>query len=203
MTAAAAAVERSVRKKLVVVGDGECGKTSLLVTFAKDEFPVRYVPTVFETYVADIEVDARPVELALWDTAGQEDYERLRPLSYPDTDVVLICFSLNNPDSFDNIPQKWTPEVKHYCPSVPCLLIGCKKDLRQDESVLRHLASLKAKMPTPEEARAMAERIGAVAYIECSAKTKDGVWEVFEAAARAALTKPRISIGNCLQCDML
>ena len=71
------------------------------------------------------------MELALWDTAGQEDYDRLRPLSYPDTDVVLMCFALNNPDSFDNILEKWTPEVKHYCPHIPVILVGCKRDLRQ------------------------------------------------------------------------
>ena len=52
------------------------------------------------------------VELALWDTAGQEDYDRLRPLSYPDTDVILMCFSIDNPDSLENIPEKWTPEVR-------------------------------------------------------------------------------------------
>lgn len=51
------------------------------------------------------------VELALWDTAGQEDYDRLRPLSYPDTDVILMCFSVDSPDSLENIPEKWTPEV--------------------------------------------------------------------------------------------
>ena len=51
------------------------------------------------------------VELALWDTAGQEDYDRLRPLSYPDTDVILMCFSIDNPDSLENITEKWTPEV--------------------------------------------------------------------------------------------
>nr|KAF6421109.1 ras-like protein family member A [Molossus molossus] len=89
----------AIRKKLVIVGDGACGKTCLLIVFSKDQFPEVYVPTVFENYVADIEVDGKQVELALWDTAGQEDYDRLRPLSYPDTDVILMCFSIDSPDS--------------------------------------------------------------------------------------------------------
>ena len=67
------------------------------------------------------------MELALWDTAGQEDYDRLRPLSYPDTDVILMCFSIDSPDSLENIPEKWTPEVKHFCPNVPIILVGNKK----------------------------------------------------------------------------
>lgn len=66
----------------MVVGDGECGKTCLLIVFSRDEFPEVYVPTVFETYVADIVVDGVTVELALWDTAGQEDYDRLRWVMY-------------------------------------------------------------------------------------------------------------------------
>lgn len=65
-----------------------------------------YVPTVFENYVADVEVDGKHVELALWDTAGQEDYDRLRPLSYPDSHVVLICFAVDSPDSLDNVVEK-------------------------------------------------------------------------------------------------
>merc|ERR1712051_10001 len=116
-----------IRKKLVIVGDGACGKTCLLIVFSKDQFPEVYVPTVFENYVADIEVDGKQVELAPWDTAGQEDYDRLRPLSYPDTDVILMCFSIDSPDSLDNIPEKWTPEVKHFCPNVPIILVGNKK----------------------------------------------------------------------------
>lgn len=146
----------AIRKKLVIVGDGACGKTCLLIVFSKDQFPEVYVPTVFENYVADIEVDGKQVnyiyiyyyainnifaccllhymallwnqvELALWDTAGQEDYDRLRPLSYPDTDVILMCFSIDSPDSLENIPEKWTPEVKHFCPNVPIILVGNKK----------------------------------------------------------------------------
>jgi len=176
-----------LRKKLVIVGDGACGKTCLLIVFSKDQFPEVYVPTVFENYVADIVVDGKQVELALWDTAGQEDYDRLRPLSYPDTDVILMCFSIDNPDSLENITEKWTPEVKHFCPSVPIILVGNKKDLRTDLVTIEELAKLKLSPVKADDGRAVAERIGAAAYVECSARTKEGIREVFEVATRNAL----------------
>lgn len=179
----------TIRKKLVIVGDGACGKTCLLIVFSKDEFPEVYVPTVFENYVADIEVEGRQVELALWDTAGQEDYDRLRPLSYPDTDVILMCFSIDQPDSLENIPEKWVPEVKHFCPNVPIVLVGNKKDLRNDEYTIRDLQRNKQSPVSYNEGEQMASRIGAKAYLECSALTKDGVRGVFEAATRAALQR--------------
>src|SRR3954447_4959645 len=81
-------------------------QTWLTSVFSKGTFPEVYVPTVFENYVADVEVDQKHVELALWDTAGQEDYDRLRPLSYPDSHVILICFSVGSPDSFGNVQEK-------------------------------------------------------------------------------------------------
>ncbi|KAL9700883.1 hypothetical protein quinque_004324 [Culex quinquefasciatus] len=161
----------AIRKKLVIVGDGACGKTCLLIVFSKDQFPEVYVPTVFENYVADIEVDGKQVELALWDTAGQEDYDRLRPLSYPDTDVILMCFSVDSPDSLENIPEKWTPE---------------------------ELAKMKQEPVKPQEGRAMAEKINAFAYLECSAKSKEGVREVFETATRAALQVKKKKKSKCV-----
>ncbi|KAF0036224.1 hypothetical protein F2P81_011536 [Scophthalmus maximus] len=189
----------AIRKKLVIVGDGACGKTCLLIVFSKDQFPEVYVPTVFENYVADIEVDGKQVELALWDTAGQEDYDRLRPLSYPDTDVILMCFSVDSPDSLENIPEKWTPEVKHFCPNVPIILVGNKKDLRNDEHTRRELAKMKQEPVKYEDGKEMAARISAYGYQECSAKTKDGVREVFEMATRAALqAKKRGKKSTCL-----
>ncbi|XP_071388138.1 rho-related GTP-binding protein RhoA-D isoform X2 [Centroberyx affinis] len=169
----------AIRKKLVIVGDGACGKTCLLIVFSKDQFPEVYVPTVFENYI--------------------EDYDRLRPLSYPDTDVILMCFSIDSPDSLENIPEKWTPEVKHFCPNVPIILVGNKKDLRNDEHTRRELAKMKQEPVKPEEGRDMANRISAFGYLECSAKTKDGVREVFEMATRAALqVRKRKKRGGCL-----
>jgi len=187
----------AIRKKLVIVGDGACGKTCLLIVFSKDQFPEVYVPTVFENYVADIEVDGKQVELALWDTAGQEDYDRLRPLSYPDTDVILMCFSIDSPDSLENIPEKWTPEVKHFCPNVPIILVGNKKDLRNDNNTIHELSKMKQEPVKVEDGKTMAEKISAFSYLECSAKTKDGVREVFETATRAALQVRKKKKGKC------
>jgi len=190
----------TIRKKLVIVGDGACGKTCLLIVFSKDQFPEVYVPTVFENYVADIEVDNKQVELALWDTAGQEDYDRLRPLSYPDTDVILMCFSIDSTDSLENLAEKWYPEVKHFCPNVPILMVGNKRDLREDERAIHDLTKMRQEIVKPENCRLMAEKLNAYAYLECSAKTKEGVREVFEAATRAALYTRR---KNRKACDTL
>src|SRR6266540_7216630 len=95
-----------LRRKLVIVGDGACGKTCLLIVYSKGTFPEIYVPTVFENYVATVVVDGKSVELALWDTAGQEDYDRLRPLSYPETDLIFVCFAIDCPNSLDNVVDK-------------------------------------------------------------------------------------------------
>nr|CAX74757.1 RAS-like GTP-binding protein [Schistosoma japonicum] len=184
-------VTTGIRKKLVIVGDGACGKTCLLIVFSKDQFPDVYVPTVFENYVADIEINNKQIELALWDTAGQEDYDRLRPLSYPDTDVILMCYSIDSPDSLSNIIEKWIPEVRHFCPNVPIVLVGNKSDLRYDDKIINELARLNQHPVTSEEARAVANHIGAYKEIECSAKNKENVRQVFELATRASLTVRR------------
>jgi Ras family protein A len=98
-----------------------------------------------------------------------------------------MCFSIDSPDSLENIPEKWTPEVKHFCPNVPIILVGNKKDLRNDPNTIKELGKMKQEPVKPEEGRAMAEKINAFAYLECSAKSKEGVREVFETATRAAL----------------
>ncbi|NXI60623.1 RHOC protein, partial [Chloroceryle aenea] len=166
----------AIRKKLVIVGDGACGKTCLLIVFSKDQFPEVYVPTVFENYIADIEVDGKQVELALWDTAGQEDYDRLRPLSYPDTDVILMCFSIDSPDSLGPGTKGWMSQGWALCFHCCFLVIFPNPLFNAFQEPVK-----------PEEGRDMANRINAFGYLECSAKTKEGVREVFEMATRAGL----------------
>ena len=107
------------------------------------------------------------MELALWDTAGQEDYDRLRPLSYPDTHVILMCFAVDSPDSLENIPEKWNPEVRHFCPNVPIILVGNKKDLRNDPATRQELERMKQAPVRAEEGRAMA----AVSYTHLTLPT--------------------------------
>ena len=120
-----------------------------------------------------------PYTLGLFDTAGQEDYDRLRPLSYPQTDVFLVCFSVTSPASFENVKEKWFPEVHHHCPGVPCLIVGTQVDLRDDPAVLDKLARQKQRPVPPEAGERLARELGAVKYVECSALTQKGVSSPF------------------------
>jgi len=175
------------RVKLVVVGDGAVGKTSLLISYSTGEFPKDYVPTVFENYTAKLKKEGETILLHLWDTAGQEEYDRLRPLSYPGADVLLLCFSTISRGSYNNVREKWAPEVKHYVPTVPTFLIGTKIDLREEKAADPNTG--KVDPITTEEGKSLAHEIGAVVYLEISSKTGRGVNEVFLEAANRILNE--------------
>lgn len=173
--------------KCVVVGDGAVGKTCLLISYTTNAFPEEYIPTVFDNYSAQTSVDGQIVSLNLWDTAGQEEYDRLRTLSYPQTNIFVICFSISNPSSYANVRHKWHPEVSHHCPNVPVLLVGTKRDLRGDLETVRKLKEQSLVPTTPQQGTSLAKQVGAVKYLECSALMQDGVHEVFSEAVRAVL----------------
>ncbi|VEU22579.1 DEKNAAC103437 [Brettanomyces naardenensis] len=177
--------ENVIKRKIVIVGDGACGKTSLLYVFTLGEFPTEYHPTVFENYATDCRVDGKPVRLTLWDTAGQEEYERLRPLSYSKANIILIGFALNSPDSLENAGMKWAQEVNQYCPNIPVILVGLKKDLRPGDDGSDPYYT--EKYVTPEKGERVARFIGAKRYVECSSLTGEAVDDVFEIATRASL----------------
>ncbi|KAH3758801.1 Rho GTPase [Pelomyxa schiedti] len=177
------------RVKLVAVGDGAVGKTCLLICYAKNEFPEKYVPTVFENYVKVVNRPTGELCFELWDTAGQEDFDRLRPLSYPDTDIVLICFSLVSRRSFDNVKDRWYLEIRHYCPDVPTIVVGLKSDLRDANAA--DAMTGKVDNISTEEGQQVATSLGASVYMEASAKTRKGLDEVFTAAIDIAMTKKK------------
>ncbi|THG20797.1 hypothetical protein TEA_003871 [Camellia sinensis var. sinensis] len=160
-----------------------------------------YVPTVFDNFSANVVVDGSTVNLGLWDTAGQEDYNRLRPLSYRGADVFLLAFSLISKASYENVAKKWIPELRHYAPGVPIILVGTKlvwhlvvrfsmaSDLRDDKQFfVDHPGAMPITTAQGEELKKL---IGAPAYIECSSKTQQNVKAVFDAAIKVVLQPPK------------
>ncbi|XP_031133652.1 rho-related GTP-binding protein RhoF [Sander lucioperca] len=165
--------------KIVIVGDGGCGKTSLLMVYAKGDFPEKYAPSVFEKYVTTISLGGKEIKLNLYDTAGQDDYDRLRPLSYQDADLILVCFDVTNPTSYENVMIKWHPEVKHFCRDTPVILIGCKTDLRKDKECARKLKAMNQAPITYTQGEETRQQMNAELYLECSAKYQENVEDIF------------------------
>jgi len=173
--------------KLMVVGDGSVGKTCLLISYTTNSFPGEYVPTVFDNYNANAIVEGNPVNLGLWDTAGSEEYDTLRPLSYPGTDVFLICFSLFSPESYESVIKKWHPEITEHAPDTPIILVGTKLDLRTKPEAVQSLKENSQEPISKQKGEELAKKIGAKRYLECSALTQEGLARVFEDAVKVIL----------------
>ena len=174
--------------KCVVIGDGGVGKTSLLITYTLGEFPMDYVPTVFDNWSGQVKVDELRYNLTFWDTGGGEGYERLRPLSYPGASIFLVCFSVAEPASFRRVKEYWFPEMRLHCPNTPFILLGTKVDLRGDRATLDKLAKKQEELVSKEEGKRMAESLKAAKYLECSALTREGVNNLFAEAIRQTST---------------
>uniref|UniRef100_A0A0R3RPV5 Ras-like GTP-binding protein Rho1 n=1 Tax=Elaeophora elaphi TaxID=1147741 RepID=A0A0R3RPV5_9BILA len=177
--------------KFVVVGDGSCGKTSLIIAQAGGEFIEQYTPTAFDDYAIEAFVNGKTKMLTVCDTAGEDDYNNLRPLSYPDTDVFIVCYSVERPESLKSVEEKWIPEIRRFCPDVPVLVVGNKKDIRNEKGREQKACdenSQQKNLVNFDEAIACAKKFSDHRVIECSAKTKEGIRQVFDAAIRIATT---------------
>ena len=184
--------------KLVVVGDGAVGKTCLLISYSIKKFPEDYIPTVFDNYVVTLTAGTRQIQLALWDTAGQEEYDQLRPLSYSSANIFLICFSVTSSVSYDNVISKWHPEVIHYAPKVPIILVGTKLDTRNDPELVKKLSEQGMNVITTQKGEELKNRIKALKYMECSAKTGENLKNVFDEAVKTVLmNKPAEKQSKC------
>ncbi|KAJ8308673.1 hypothetical protein KUTeg_014182 [Tegillarca granosa] len=173
--------------KCVVCGDGAVGKTCMLMSYATNKFPTEYVPTVFDNYAVTVKIKEQNYQLGLFDTAGQEEYEGLRLLSYPGTHVFLLCFSVVMPESMKNLELKWIPEVRHQVPTAAFLIVGTQIDLREDEQVKQKLQKRRQRPVTLEEGTKLAKKVNADNYVECSSLTRQGLKDVFDEALIAVL----------------
>ncbi|KAK4757729.1 hypothetical protein SAY87_019030 [Trapa incisa] len=176
--------------KCVTVGDGAVGKTCMLICYTSNKFPTDYIPTVFDNFSANVAVDGNIVNLGLWDTAGQEDYSRLRPLSYRGADIFMLAFSLISRASYENVLKKWMPELRRFAPNVPVVLVGTKLDLREERGYMGdHMGS--NIITSAQQGEELRKQIGAAAYIECSSKTQQNVKAVFDTAIKVVLQPTR------------
>ena len=164
--------------KLVVVGDDDLPKTKLLLMYSRGEIPISYVPTVFENFSHRIDFEDNFLIVSLWDTSGQEQYDRLRPLSYSNADIILILFDINRRKTFDNVNSKWGDEIRHYCDDVECILVGIHgegENCLSDESDKQCV--------TEEEGKECAQRFGARKYVQIHLNEKESINKLFEDAA--------------------
>ena len=166
--------------RVVAVGDGSIGKTCMLLVFKGDPFPEDYEPTIFESHHEIREFQGKTYCLHLWDTAGQEEYDRLRPMSYSKCDVVLVCFALNDKETLNNVKDKWYTEIKEFCPNAAKILVGTKADLWDPT---------KPGAITQNDINKVATEIKAYKSITCSAKNNQNITNVFDLAIEAVISK--------------
>jgi len=168
--------------KCVFIGDGAVGKTSLIISYTTNGYPNEYVPTAIDTYHATVHIDGQPLTLELCDTPGQDDFDTLRPLVYPNADVFLLCFSVVMPSTFQNVKEKWIPEIRGQSKKTPIVLIGTQADLREDAKTLIGLRNSKEQPISETDAKKVAANLGCETYIESSSLTQKNLKEVFDSA---------------------
>jgi small GTP-binding protein len=164
--------------RVLAVGDGAVGKTCMLHVFKGDPYPEEYQPTIFENHHELRTYQGKQYLIHLWDTAGQEEYDHLRPASYAKCDVVLICFSLADPVSLQHVSDVWIREVNTYAPKAAIILVGTKSDLWQPSA---------AGAITQSHIDTVASKTNAVKALVCSAKNNENISGVFELAIAAAI----------------
>ncbi|KAH3732847.1 cell division cycle protein 42-like [Pelomyxa schiedti] len=180
--------------KLVIVGNGAVGKTCAMLTYLSQSFPSEYIPTCgFDNPSCNIRVENGNFNVNIWDTAGQEEYDRLRPLSYPQTDIFIIMFSVENRASMNNVEEKWIPEVQRHVPKAPILLVASKIDLRSDAT---------KNCISPAEVEALSRKLK-LPYCEISSlKSYASLQVMMETAVRCCLStyfpvKNRVTPDKC------
>ena len=192
-------------RKIVVIGDMFCGKSSLISAYCRDKFSADlYVPTILNSCLADARIFGRRVDLAIVEISGRRDYARLRQCAYHKTDAIILCYATDNSDTLESILTYWLPELQHFAPRAPRILVGTKNDRRDDrihearqltdttseeQNVQRQ--ALLEKLVSKARVVEAGEMVKAHASLVCSALYRDRTRDVFEKAAEVALKKSR------------
>ncbi|KAJ8921720.1 hypothetical protein NQ315_010630 [Exocentrus adspersus] len=167
--------------RITVVGDGDTGKTCMLIVYKDKKFDNRYVPTVFDVYSMTIPINSIEYKIILSDTAGQEEFDKLRRMAYKEVDSFILTYAVNERDSFENVYSKWAPELRRFAPRAKIILVGTKSDLRTYSPA--HVST--------EEGERLAREIGAHGFIENSSKELRNVDSTFQMAILAAISNTR------------
>ena len=157
------------------------GKTALITSYITNS-EVENPFMVDNVYVVKHMVNGAPVFLTFWDMPGNASFDALRSLEFAVADVFLICFSLVNQASLDNVGTKWYPEVSQHCPGTPIILVGTQSDLKDD---------LGDSVPTITRSQVLntMNDTGLLKYRECSAVTHNGIRRIVHEAIQDALMK--------------
>lgn len=188
--------------KIVLVGDDNVGKTTLLVTHQSKAFP-QQVPIVIDNFCTTLSIHGKPIGVGIWDTIGSEDNDRLRPLSYPQADLFIVCFAIDSFSSFQHTSSKWKPEIAHHVSFPPIVLLGTKIDLRTDKQAYERVREENSSLITYEQGLEKAKEIGAYKYLECSAYDSGSVENAIYRAMRTVVGPPspvlqRRKTKNCI-----
>lgn len=208
-------------RKIVVIGDMCSGKTNLISAYCRDQFSDTYIPTILTSCMTDAEVLGEKIELVIVEVAGRIDYAKIRRCAYHKMDLVILCYSADSPTSLAAIKTHWLPELLKVAPEVPYILVGTKKDIRDEvcevelsqksqinpiknssTSCVDGSISNEDRFVSTRQGLETAEVIGAQDFIECSAMYREGTRDVFEKAAKIALRRsPRRKKKHCHRTD--
>ena len=170
-------------KQVILVGDAGCGKSSLALRLAHSFYSETYIPTEFESHTTELEAPQTggKVQLRLQDVTGSKEGATFRQLAYEGCDAILLCFDLNDLESYENMETRWVPEISTFAPGVPVFIAACKEDKTSKE----RLESMR------NELEGLAEKIGAAGYGVCSAFQNDNIEEIFQQILEIKAQKQR------------
>lgn len=194
--------KRSTCIKCVLVGDSGVGKSNVAARMSSRNFKEEYQPTLFDNYAATVFIDEKPFHFSLFDTAGKEDYDRLRVISYMNCDVFLVCFAIDDINSLKSVETNWVPELRRYLPKTPFILVGTRADRRDDNTGNKVDTNCQVSY---KQAMALSSKVGAICYVECSSLSGDGIQDLIKETVETVVKTLDCSNKSrtCCSCSIL